>query len=75
MRGIGVALGQQPYMERDLKAGTLVELFPGTRVPNPNRWLLACRVEMQTLPKLTSFSQWLLAEIAADESLAGLRCC
>jgi LysR family glycine cleavage system transcriptional activator len=75
VRGIGVALGQQPYMERDLKAGTLVELFPGTRVPNPNRWLLACRAEMQTLPKFTSFSHWLLAEIAADESLAGLRCC
>jgi LysR family glycine cleavage system transcriptional activator len=73
VRGIGVALGQQPYMERDLKAGTLVEVFPGKRVTNPNRWFLACRNEMRVQAKFLAFARWLLAEVAADESLAGLR--
>jgi LysR family glycine cleavage system transcriptional activator len=68
-----VALGQQPYMERDLKAGTLVEVFPGKRVTNPNRWFLACRNEMRVQAKFLAFARWLLAEVAADESLAGLR--
>lgn len=73
VRGIGVALGQQPYMERDLKAGTLLELFPGRRVVNPNHWLLACRVSSHDEPKFLAFSDWLLAEIAADESLPPAR--
>ena len=73
VRGIGVALGQQPYMERDLKAGTLLELFPGRRVVNPNRWLLACRALSREEPKVVAFRDWLLAEIAADQSLAGVR--
>ena len=72
VRGIGVALGQQPYMERDLRAGTLVELFPGKRVPNPNRWFLACRTEMRGQQKFAAFARWLQAEIAADDSLSGL---
>ena len=69
VRGIGVALGMQPYMERDLKAGTLVEVFPGKRVTNPNRWFLACRNDMRAQGKFGSFARWLHAEIAADESL------
>jgi LysR family glycine cleavage system transcriptional activator len=73
VRGIGVALGQQPYMERDLKAGTLLELFPGRRVLNPNQWLLACRVSSRDEPKFLAFRDWLLAEIAADESLPPAR--
>ncbi len=73
VRGIGVALGQQPYMERDLKAGTLLELFPGRRVVNPNHWLLACRISCREESKFLAFRDWLLQEIAADESLAALR--
>lgn len=31
-QGMGIALGMQPYLSRDLKGGLLVELFPGQRV-------------------------------------------
>ena len=70
-QGMGIALGQQPYVERDLVTGTLVELFPGLRVANPRSWYLVCRKGKQDQNKLAIFREWLLAEIAADPSLAG----
>ena len=68
-QGMGIALGQQPYVSRDLCAGSLVELFPDLRVRNPNRWYLACRNEKWQQHKMELFRQWLLAEIQADETL------
>jgi LysR family glycine cleavage system transcriptional activator len=69
VQGMGIALGQQPYVDRDLRAGTLVELFPTRRVPNPRRWYLACRQEKQHLQKLTIFRDWLFSEIVEDATL------
>jgi LysR family glycine cleavage system transcriptional activator len=67
--GIGIALGLQPYISRDLESGRLIELFPGLRVRNPNRWYLAYRNEKCDQPKLELFRNWLLTEIRADETL------
>ena len=66
---MGIALGQQPYTDRDLAAGTLVELFPGKRVRNPRSWHLACRKEKQQTMRVEVFREWLLQQVAEDESL------
>jgi len=71
VQGMGIALGQQPYIRNDLDAGILVELFPEERVPNPNHWYLVCRKERNDLPKLKLFRDWLREETTADESLPG----
>jgi LysR family glycine cleavage system transcriptional activator len=68
-QGIGIALGQQPYISRDLQTGTLVEMFPEQRVTNPNHWYLVCRKEKSHQRKLTVFSDWLLDQIQQDDTL------
>lgn len=69
VQGMGVALGQQPYLGRELQSGGLVELFPLRRVRNPNCWYLACPGERSKQPKIDVFRDWLRSEIAADQEL------
>jgi LysR family glycine cleavage system transcriptional activator len=69
-RGLGIAMGQQPYMTNDLQTGSLVEIFPDKRILNPNRWYLACRADRRHQEKLAIFRSWLIAEIEADQSLS-----
>jgi LysR family transcriptional regulator, glycine cleavage system transcriptional activator len=72
MQGLGVALGMQPYVERDLASGLLVELFPEQRVQAIGEWYLVCRQERTDNKKLVAFREWLLSEVQADEDL--LKC-
>ena len=65
-QGLGVALGMQPYMARDLAAGTLVEIFPGERIPHEDDWYFVCRKGKETSRKIAVFSDWLQAQIQAD---------
>ncbi|MDG0978804.1 MAG: transcriptional regulator GcvA [Halieaceae bacterium] len=71
-QGMGIGLGQQPYVAQDLAVGSLVELFPGRRVKNPNAWYLVGRHEKADLLKIQAFRSWLLQEVAHDSSLHGL---
>lgn len=71
IQGAGVALGQQPYVTRELENGSLVEVFPGQRERNPRSWYLVCRKEKRDQGKLASFRSWMLEEVAADETLLG----
>jgi LysR family glycine cleavage system transcriptional activator len=73
VQGLGVALGMQPYIERELQSNSLVELFPGRRVAAPGQWYLACRQEKAQQDKTIAFRQWLLEEINGDKNLAVLR--
>ena len=73
VQGLGVALGMQPYITRDLQAGLLVELFPGKRVKTAGEWYLVCRQERAASDKVVAFRDWLLDEVAADPELAVLR--
>ncbi|WP_439101239.1 LysR substrate-binding domain-containing protein [Congregibacter sp.] len=68
--GMGIMLGQEPYIDKRLKAGTLVEPIAGAKVKNPNSWHLVARPERWETPKLAALRSWLLVEIAADTSLA-----
>jgi len=71
IQGIGIAIGQQPYITDELESGSLIELFPTLRVDNPNHWYLACRREKRQSLKLTIFREWLLAQVARDTNLPG----
>ena len=73
MQGLGVALGMQPYMERDLKSGLLVELFPEQRVQAAGEWYLVCKQDRAEAKKIKVFREWMLAEIDSDESLSALK--
>ena len=69
-QGMGVALGQQPYISEALRSGELVELFPERRVKNPNRWYLAYRADRRLRQKVAPLREWLLGEVSADDALA-----
>lgn len=72
-RGMGMALAMQPYVSEDLAAGLLTAPLPRHTVPAPGNWYLVYLTEHRGLRKITAFQDWLCAEIAADESLSGLR--
>lgn len=65
-QGLGVAMGMQPYMARDLAAGTLVEIFPGERIAHEDAWYFVCRKGKENSRKIAVFSDWLVAQIQAD---------
>jgi len=70
--GVGVALGMQPYVARDLAAGTLVEPFPGGRLRFDSDWYFVCRKERAAEPKISTFRDWLQQEIGADPDIVDL---
>jgi len=70
VQGLGIALGMQPYIARDLRSGVLVELFPGKRVKAPGDWYLVGRKERAGSNKVDAFRQWLFSEIANDPDLS-----
>jgi LysR family glycine cleavage system transcriptional activator len=70
LQGLGIALGQQPYVHRDLQSGMLTEIFPGRRVANPNHWYLACRRAHRDESKIEVFRHWLLDEVRDDPATA-----
>jgi LysR family glycine cleavage system transcriptional activator len=72
-RGMGIALAMQPYVSEDLAAGLLVAPLPRHKVPAPGDWYLVYMADHKKVRKVTAFQAWLLEEISADESLAGLR--
>jgi LysR family glycine cleavage system transcriptional activator len=68
-QGLGVALGQQPYMNQYLESESLVEIFPNQRIRNPNHWYLVCRKNQANVTKIVSFRAWLIGQIDDDKSL------
>jgi LysR family transcriptional regulator, glycine cleavage system transcriptional activator len=72
VQGIGIALGQQPYLNNELETGDLIELFPELRLLNPNRWYLAYRSEKRHTAKLEALSTWLTTEVQNDPDLPQL---
>lgn len=66
VQGHGIALGMEPFVNRDLEAGLLVEPLPGRRVFALGDWYLACRREKANSDKVTKFRAWMLSEILQD---------
>jgi len=69
VQGIGVALGMEPFVVRDLQAGTLVEPFPGRRTYTPGDWHFACREQHASRVDIDAFRRWILREAASDPNL------
>ena len=77
-RGLGVALGMEPYLAEDLALGTLVRAFPGTDVAAGGVWYLSHVDNRGTENRIRAaharaFAQWLIGEVEADPDLAALR--
>ena len=66
MQGIGVALGMEPFVVRDLQSEALVEPFPGRRTYTAGDWYLVCRKDKAARADIEAFRHWLLAEAASD---------
>jgi LysR family glycine cleavage system transcriptional activator len=69
VQGIGVALGMEPFVVRDLQSGTLVEPFHDRRVYTPGDWYFVCREARAQRPDIVAFRQWLLEQAAADPAM------
>ena len=69
MQGIGVALGMEPFVVRDLQSEALVEPFPGRRIYTAGDWYLVCREDKATRPDIEAFRRWLLEQSANDPSM------
>ncbi|MGE0798416.1 MAG: LysR substrate-binding domain-containing protein [Lautropia sp.] len=60
--GLGVALGQREFVERELARGELVMPFE-TRVGSDMAWHLIFPTAAQWIPKVLAFQQWILDEV------------
>jgi LysR family glycine cleavage system transcriptional activator len=69
MEGFGVALGLEPFVNRDLATGVLTEAFPNRRVYVPGDWYLVCRKEKAEHPDIAIFRSWMLEQVATDDSM------
>ncbi len=66
-QGLGVALGMRPFVDRELRSGALVEVFPDHRVTAPGAWYLACREEQRDDDRVVAFRSWLLEEVHSGD--------
>jgi DNA-binding transcriptional LysR family regulator len=63
MMGLGVVLGRQPLVDRDLASGALVALSPDAMVAETAYWLVSSE-GAEHRPELLGFKRWLLKEAA-----------
>jgi len=63
---LGVALGRRPLVDRDLEAGTLVELSPQVVDAETAYWLVSAR-GAEHRPDVAGFKHWLLKEARSFE--------
>lgn len=68
-QGIGVALGMEPFVNRDMGVNQLCEPYPNRRVFTPNDWYLVCRDEKYGRSDVASVREWLLNQVALDKSM------
>jgi len=71
-QGIGVALGMQPYVSRDLASGLLVEAFPGKRIRHQDDWYFVCREDKAKQQKIITFRNWLLEHVNKDNDITAI---
>lgn len=66
--GHGIALARSVMAHDDVAARRLVRLFPEIVVPSTLAYYVIYRPDMQALPRLDAFRQWLLREAASYRS-------
>ncbi len=70
LQGMGVALGMQPYVNKELSAGLLIEPFPDMRVKHHSDWYFVYRQEKFEQKKIQLFETWLIEQVKADPELS-----
>jgi len=73
IQGMGITLGMQPYVSKELSSGMLIEVFPEMRVKHHSEWYFVYRQEKTEQKKVQLFEAWLIEQIEADEELAPSR--
>jgi len=68
-QGLGVALGIEPFVNRELKSGILVAPFPDLRVNTHGDWYLACRNDKTETSEIRIFRDWLVEQVHNDKSM------
>ncbi|MCB1716624.1 MAG: LysR family transcriptional regulator [Candidatus Competibacteraceae bacterium] len=71
--GQGVAITSGPFAAQDLVSGRLLRPFT-LAIPEPGAWYLVYRKELLNDPRISTFEDWLLAEINADDSIQPYLC-
>lgn len=69
-RGLGVALGMQPYVAEDLETGLLVQPFPECSERAPFSWYIAHQDSRRVSRKVSRFRDWLIDQIGDDPNLS-----
>jgi LysR family glycine cleavage system transcriptional activator len=69
VQGLGVALGMEPFVVRDLRSESLLEPFPGKRTYTTGDWYFVCRDEKKTRADITAFREWILQQSAQDPDM------
>lgn len=69
VQGIGVALGMEPFVVRDLQSEVLVEAFPGRRTYTAGDWYLVCREDKATRADIVRFREWIVQQSAGDPDM------
>ena len=69
VQSLGVTLGMEPFVNRELDSGVLIEPFPGRRVFTPGDWYLVCRKDRAENEKVSIFRDWLLEEVDKDKDM------
>ena len=72
-QGLGVALGVEPFVNRDLDSGVLVEAFSEQRVFTHGDWYLACLNDKVDSKEISVFRDWLLKEVSKDKAMSQTR--
>ncbi|MGE8365092.1 transcriptional regulator GcvA [Cupriavidus sp.] len=65
--GLGVALVKKNWIEEDLRQGRLVRLFEQIRLPVEFSYFVVFPEERLSDPRVTTFVNWLRAEVAAGD--------
>lgn len=73
LQGMGIALGMQPYVGKDLSSGMLIEPFPGMRAKHHSEWYFVYRQEKFEQKKIQLFESWLIGQILSDPELTNSR--
>ncbi len=68
LAGDGITLTVLPFVDKDLEAGRLVQLFDIT-VSQPGAWCFVCPKDRRGEPKLEQFLEWLQNAVKADSSM------
>ena len=68
-QSIGVALGMEPFVVRDLQSEALVEPFAGKRTYTAGDWYFVCREDKTTRTDITAFREWIVQQSADDPDM------